>query len=85
MTRKTTLHAAKRKQQRGINDAQIALIETFGRSVYQKGNCEYAYLPAETAAKLRAALDKIDSVRLVYGADGSLITAIHETRRLRRA
>lgn len=80
-----TLHAAKRKQQRGISDAQIRIIETFGRSVDQKGGCEYAYMPAETAAELRAALDKIAGVRLVYGERDALITAMHETRRLRRA
>jgi len=81
--RNITSHARKRMNQRAINDVVVQLIETFGEFKYQKGGEHYAYVNEKTIAKLRKAVDKLSSARAIYGESDKLVTAFHQTRRVR--
>lgn len=73
-----TRHAQKRKQQRGITENVISLIEIFGESKHQKGGSEVLYIPRQRQKELRIALDKIDGVQVIASNDGEIITVQHE-------
>lgn len=78
-----TDHAKKRMQQRGISYLQFRIIEQFGVECYQKGGSSLMYLPSKTLAELRHALDKIDRITMVAGDEDWIITAMHQTRKIR--
>ncbi len=81
---KITEHAQKRMQQRAINELQIKLIQNFGVYQYQKGGANYGHIPERVLADLRRAIDKIANVSVVFGDSDSVVTALHETRRVRK-
>ena len=78
-----TDHAKRRLQQRGINELQTRIIEEFGVECYQKGGGNLMFLKSRTISELRQALDKIEKVVLVRGDEGKIITAMHQTRKIR--
>lgn len=73
-----TRHAHKRKQQRGIKDNSIFLIEMFGDRKYQKGGSEVLYLTRKRQKELKKALDKIDGVQVITSKEGEIITVQHK-------
>ena len=73
-----TQHAQKRKQQRGITDNIISLIEVFGESKYQKGGSEVLYISKKRQKDLQIALDKINGIQVIACNDGEIITVQHE-------
>lgn len=79
-----TEHAQKRMQQRAINELQIKLIQNFGVYQYQKGGENYGYIPEKILSDLRRAIDKISKVSVVFGDSDTVVTALHETRRVRK-
>ena len=80
MIKKThiTQHAQQRKQQRGITDKIISLIEFFGECKYQKGGTEVLYISRKRQKELQIALDKINDVQVIASNDGGIITVQHE-------
>lgn len=84
-TLRLTAHAQKRMQQRCISELQVQLIDTFGRTFEQKGGTQCAFIPRDTIAALRRALETIEGMRLVSSDAGQAITVFHESRRRRRA
>jgi len=79
--RRSSKHAEKRMQQRGIDEAQLRLIEVFGAYEYQKGGEYSAYLPRKLIRKLRKAIDNLENVRAIVSEDGCIVTVMHETHR----
>jgi hypothetical protein len=77
-----TEHAQKRKQQRGISDLQVELLNIFGEDHYQKGGCSLSYIPERKLAMLRNAIDNLSNVALVKDASGRGITMMHMNRRV---
>lgn len=78
-----TLHAKKRMQQRGINDIQVRLLETFGEYHYQKGGGHHVVMPAEILNELRYAIDRLCNVELIVGEHDNVITAMHKQKKTR--
>ena len=81
-TNNLTEHAQDRKQQRGINDMQISLINMFGEDHYQKGGCCLAYIPEKKLIQLRKAIDKLSNVAVVKDSSERGITTMHMDRRI---
>ncbi len=79
-----TQHAKKRMQQRAISELQISLIKHFGRYELQKGGEEFAFMPDNTLAELRHALDKLQGIAVIIGEKDRVITAFHQSRRITR-
>ena len=79
-----THHARARMQQRAISEVQVRLIQEFGRYDYQKGGAQFAYIPEKTLAELRHALDKLSGICLLMGESDTVITAMHQHRRITR-
>lgn len=77
-----TEHAQQRKQQRGVTDVQIALINMFGENHYQKGGCSLSYIPEKKLAEIRRAVDKLCNIALVKDASERGITTMHMDRRI---
>ena len=78
-----TRHAIARKQQRGITDLQMQLVQVFGQDHYLKGGCTVAYVPEESIRRIRAALDTLGSVALIKSPEETVITVMHRTRKVR--
>lgn len=79
----STRHARERMQQRGISEMQMQLVHFFGEDRLQKGGSFLSFVPAETIQKIRAALDGLGSVAIVKSDKESLITVMHQTRKVR--
>ncbi len=79
-----TEHAKKRMQQRAISEMKIRLIEEFGITQYQKGGANISYIPEKTLLELRQALNNLGNVQLILGEQDLIITAMHETRRVKK-
>lgn len=78
-----TAHAKTRMRQRAISEMQIRLIQEFGQHNYQKGGGNLGFIPAKTLANLRQAINTIGVVSVVLGESDKVITAFHQTRRVR--
>jgi hypothetical protein len=78
-----TKHASARMQQRAITDLQIRLIEVFGVGFFQKGGTEKLHINKEMLDRLRRAIDKLENVTLIVDEAGKIITAMHQTRKVR--
>lgn len=78
-----TRHAKERMQQRGISEMQIQLIHFFGEDRLQKGGSYLSYVPEETIRKIRATLDGLGSVAIIKSEQESVITVIHQDRKVR--
>ena len=72
-----TRHAAKRMQQRGINETVVRLLETFGQARYQKGGADVVLMTARDLGDLRRAVDRLDRICLIKGEGGRVITVMH--------
>ncbi len=81
---RTTEHARMRMQQRGIGDLKVKLLKEFGVDQYQKGGECLTYIPAKVIADLRHAIDKLANVMLVLGQEDTVVTAMHENKRLHK-
>lgn len=81
---RTTEHAKKRMQQRGIGDIKLRLLKEFGVDQYQKGGECLTYIPAKVIADLRHAIDKLTNVMLVLGEADVVVTAKHENKRVHK-
>lgn len=77
-----TEHATRRKQQRGISDLQLRLLELFGVDHYQKGGAYLSYAPDDTLRALRQAIDGLANVAVVKGDADKVITVIRKNRRI---
>ncbi len=84
MNHRISQHARKRMQQRAIQPLLITLIEEFGTRVRQKGNTEVAFVTHEMVRNLMVAVERLPGVVLVTSANGSVITAMHQTQRIKR-
>ena len=83
MKRPTITHHAKaRMQQRAINELMVQLIQAFGHDAQQSGNTAIRYIPRKRIKALRSAIDNIENVTLVETMEGTVITAMHQTRRI---
>jgi hypothetical protein len=84
MMRKANLteHAQKRRQQRGISELQIELLDAFGLARLQKGGCTLVHIPEEKLRALRRALDGLEKLALVKSPTEQVITAMHLDRRV---
>lgn len=78
-----TRHARERMQQRGISEIQMQLVHFFGEDRLQKGGSCISCVPTETIRKIRAALDGLASVAVVKADNESVITVMHQTRKVR--
>ena len=78
-----TRHAKERMQQRGISEMQMQLIHCFGVDRLQKGGSYLSYVPAQTIQEIRAALDGLSSRAIVKSENEDVITAMHQTRKVR--
>jgi hypothetical protein len=78
-----TRHAKERMQQRGITEMQMQLIHCFGIDRLQKGGSYLSYVPAQTIREIRAALDGLGSRAVVKSENEIVITAMHQTRKVR--
>lgn len=78
-----TRHARERMQQRGISEMQIQLVHFFGEDRLQKGGSYFSYVPEETIRKIRAALGGLGSVAIVKSEQESVITVMHQNRKVR--
>ena len=86
---KITRHGQARLQQRGITLDQVVMILDFGRVQRAHGASRY-FLDKQTRRRLALAepqalysLGTLD-IHVVLGDDGTLITAAHRTKRIRR-
>ena len=77
-----TEHAQKRKQQRGIAEAQIELIRVFGVDHYQTGGCSLSFIPERTLTELRSAIDRLHNIAIVKGKNDEAVTVIHMNKRI---
>jgi hypothetical protein len=77
-----TEHATRRKQQRGISDLQLRLLELFGEDHYQKGGAFLGYVPDDTLRALRQAIDGLANVAVVKGDAEKVITVMRKNRRI---
>lgn len=77
-----TVHAQKRRQQRGISELQVQLIATFGEDCYQKGGCTLSYIPKKRLQQLREAIDRLKGVAVVKTPEEALATVMHVQRRI---
>ncbi len=84
MNHRISQHARKRMQQRAIQPLLITLIEEFGTRVRQKGNTEGAFVTHEMVRNLMVAVERLPGVVLVTSDNGSVITAMHQTQRIKR-
>jgi hypothetical protein len=82
-TLQLTQHAQRRKQQRGISNLQIRLIQFFGEDRYQKGGGTVTFISEKEIKNLRAALDRIDKVALIKTPTETASTVLHMTRPIR--
>lgn len=78
----TTEHAQKRKQQRGISDLKIELIQAFGDDHYQKGGCSLSYISEKKLNQLRQAIDMLTKVAIVKDASERVVTVMHKEKRI---
>lgn len=85
MLTKITAHAQQRKQQRGINDLKIQLINLFGTDSYQKGGSYICSISEKRIQEIRQALDQLAGIVLIKGNDDRLITVLHQTKKIRCA
>lgn len=81
---KSTEHAQRRKQQRGISDLKEQLILTFGEDHYQKGGSYLCVIPDRKLAELRKAIDQLQGIALVKGENDRVITAMHQDKRVHK-
>ena len=79
-----TAHASQRMQQRAISAIQVRLVEPFGITEYQKGGCNFGYIPEKTLIELRRAIDKLAGVAVVFGDEGKIVTAMHQNKRVHK-
>lgn len=79
-----TEHARKRMKQRAISELMIRLIQEYGVEVQQKHGSVALYVPDDAIRTLRTAVDRLGGIRLIETDSGSLITAMHDTERLKR-
>lgn len=78
-----TEHAQRRKQQRGISDLAIQLLEQHGDFAYQKGGTHVVRISERTLSQLRKALDEAEHIALVTSDEERVITVMHEHRKVR--
>jgi hypothetical protein len=78
-----TRHAHQRLAQRGIQQLQVDLIHLFGVDHLQQGGTMYSFIPERTIAELKEALERCARVALIKGDGEHLITAFHQTRKIR--
>lgn len=79
---KKSKHSIASQQQRGISNLSIRLIEEFGTFKYQKGGAEVAFIDHATLKELRAAINRLESVRLIVSNDNVVISAMHGYKRI---
>lgn len=77
-----TAHAQQRKQQRGVSDLQIQLVQVFGDDHYQKGGGSLCYINKRKLIQLRHAIDKLENLALVKGNEEKLLTVMHKDHRI---
>jgi hypothetical protein len=77
-----TSHAQRRVQQRGVSSLQLELIHVFGDDHYQKGGETLCYINERKLIQLRNAIDKLENVAFVKGAEEKLVTVMHKDRRI---
>ena len=80
--RRLTEHAQMRKQQRGIKDLQLQLLQHFGTDHYQKGGCSLCFIDRKTIQMLRSAIDNLDKLAAVKTPSETLATVMHMDRRI---
>lgn len=81
--RECTEHAARRMQQRAINETVLRLIETFGEARYQKGGAEILEIREEELKQLRKAIDRAGNICVVKGDQDRVVTVMHRNRRIK--
>lgn len=82
--RNLTQHAQMRKQQRGISDLQIELINYFGDDHYQKGGDTLSFISEKKLTQLRDAIDKLQNVAMVKTPSERVVTTMHMQRKIKR-
>ena len=81
--RECTEHAARRMQQRAINETVLRLIETFGEARYQKGGAEIMEIRDDDLKQLRQAIDRARNICVNKGEHDRVITVMHRDRRIK--
>jgi muramoyltetrapeptide carboxypeptidase LdcA involved in peptidoglycan recycling len=79
-----TAHAQRRKQQRGISDLQVQLIQVFGEDHYQKGGATLSYVPEKRLMQLRQAIERLSGVVIIKGSAEDVVTIMHLDQRVGR-
>lgn len=80
-----TRHGQERMSQRAIRPRQVALISSFGVDHQQKGVGTLSFIPDDLISELREALDRCRGVALIKGVGEQVVTAFHQTRRVRHS
>ena len=84
-----TIHATKRRQQRGIQACHIKLITAFGTTEIRPGNAIASYLDdrgmKDLENVLRQGLQLLDKIKgqVVIESDGKIVTCYHQHKRLK--
>ncbi len=76
---KRSKHARERQQQRSFSDVAVAVVESYGRLVRQRGQRWALFVGRKEVKQARAKglrLDAYENHAVVFAADGTIVTVI---------